>query len=362
MTKKKITKPKETKKVKESAPVVKDHKTRNYLLTFNNPKKYKLNSDIIYSECVALEPVYFCMSEEIGSRERTPHIHVFIKFKNPRYFSSVKKTFPKCHIDNCVGTDYQCVDYVFKVGKWELSEKSETNIRESHREWGERPVKTDSAETVTSKVKKLLDSGVDVEDAVDAYPSFAFRTRQLEDYVDKKKAKKFKYFKTHDRPFIKVYYIFGKTRAGKSYYVRHKHSDICVASDYSQPFEDYDYNEVMVFEEFRGDIPLKKMLRYLEQYACSLPHRYNNKFACYTIVYVISNIPIDRQFLEEKDYEPESWDAFVARFDAIMHFKGRDPKERLVYKGYQDYLANKFITLDEFEKEEAEKYEQTQLV
>ena len=62
------------------------------------------------------------------------HIHVFIKFKNPRSFMRIKKTFPMCHIDKCEGTDIQCIDYVFKEGEWSDNPKGETNLRDTHME------------------------------------------------------------------------------------------------------------------------------------------------------------------------------------------------------------------------------------
>ena len=50
-------------------------------------------------------------------------------------------------------------------------------------------------------------------------------------------------------------------------------------------FEGYHGQEVLVFEEFSGQIPIEDMLNYLDIYPLSLPARYNDKTACYTKVY-----------------------------------------------------------------------------
>ena len=38
------------------------------------------------------------------------------------------------------GTSEQNRDYVFKDGKWATSDKSETNLKDTHEEWGTMPV------------------------------------------------------------------------------------------------------------------------------------------------------------------------------------------------------------------------------
>ena len=52
----------------------------------------------------------------------------------------------------------------------------------------------------------------------------------------------------------------------------------------------------MLFEEFRSSLPIQDMLKYLEGYPLMLPCRYNNKAACYTKVFLISNIPLASQY------------------------------------------------------------------
>lgn len=46
-------------------------KTRKYQITINNPTKHGLEYEGIYMRCVEMEPVYFCMSEEIGAEKHT---------------------------------------------------------------------------------------------------------------------------------------------------------------------------------------------------------------------------------------------------------------------------------------------------
>ena len=59
------------------------------------------------------------------------------------------------------------------------------------------------------------------------------------------------------------------------------------------------------------------MLNYLDGYPCELPCRYNNKLACFTKVYIITNIPFAQQYANIQTESKETWRAFCRR---IHHF------------------------------------------
>lgn len=342
-------------------------KRRKYLLTINNPVKYGFDRDTLIHLCTDLDPEYCCMSDEIGLKEGTPHTHIYLKFLHARSFKTIKETFVSAHIDVSKGDDWDNIDYVFKQGKWEEDEKADTNIKDSHWEWGLIPEPREPKVAPTKVIKELIDNDFKIADILDAHPTFAFKIRQIEDY------KRIKDIKTHEgymynhRSDLEVYYIYGPTASGKSFYISTKYDpkEICVATDYKHPFENYDFQKVMVFEEFRSDIDCKAMLKYLDIYPCSLPHRYGNKFACYNKVYIISNIPIGRQFVDIQENEPETYAALVRRIKYFMRFE--DFKKRYVYEGYENYVHGKYITLDEFERkhegkeEDQEKHEKLKL-
>lgn len=347
----------------------KNQKARRFLLTFLNPEKHGESQDSIKKACILMGPRYFCSSQEIGNQRKTPHIHVYIIFDNPRAFTSIKKTFPSCHIDDCVGTDLQCIDYVFKVGEWLMDPKGDTNLRNTHQEWGERPVKKEKIQT-TVEIKKMADEGRDAYEICNRFPTYSVHVNQIKGYINLKEEHEHKIFLEKNRK-VKVVYIFGEPGTGKSNYVRYAHPNVkvCVASDYKQPFEQYEFNAVMIFEEFRSDIPCKQMLQYLDKYPVSLPHRYGNKFACYNTVYIISNLPLEEQYTDIQKKEPQTWKALLRRINVVMKFEWSpnvtsddDPPDKdkiFVYNSVEDYFNKKFQTLKEFEEM---KYEQTKLV
>lgn len=62
------------------------------------------------------------------------------------------------------------------------------------------------------------------------------------------------------------------------------------------------------------------MLQYIDGYPCRLPARYADKVACYTKVYIVSNIPLAAQYKNMQIEQPTSWAAFLRRIHSILNF------------------------------------------
>jgi len=66
------------------------------------------------------------------------------------------------------------------------------------------------------------------------------------------------------------------------------------------------------------------MLSYLDGYPLSLPARYANRVACYTTVYLASNIDLRQQYKNVQEYEPATWRAFLRRIHSVIEFSSKD--------------------------------------
>lgn len=62
------------------------------------------------------------------------------------------------------------------------------------------------------------------------------------------------------------------------------------------------------------------MLKYLEGYPLMLPLRYNNKVACYTKVYIITNRALCEQYKNVQTQYPTTWAAFLRRIKTVYNF------------------------------------------
>ena len=57
------------------------------------------------------------------------------------------------------------------------------------------------------------------------------------------------------------------------------------------------------------------MLKFLDGYPLMLPCRYSNKVACFTKVFLVSNIPLSDQYPNVQVTEPETYRAFCRRIN-----------------------------------------------
>ena len=305
--------------------------SRKWQLTFNNPAEHGWTHDRI-REVLRTFPTmcYWCMADEIGANEQTPHTHLFINLapSNCR-FSTLKSKFPTAHIEKVKGTSQENRDYILKEGKWKETEKGTTSIPGTFEEFGECPVEQQGKSREVDMILELLKDGANNLEVIEACPS----AMKIIDKVERTRSilRDAQYATTWRE--LEVTYIFGKTGAGKTRSVMDKHGYInCYrVTDYKHPFDTYDGQDVIIFEEFRGGLKHGDMLNYLDGYPLLLPCRYFNRQACYTKVFIITNIPPDEQY---RNIDPESQKAFFRRIHKVVEYTFNGIVE---YKGVQAY-------------------------
>lgn len=297
-----------------------DTKSRKYQLTFNNPLEHGDTHESINNSMKEIYYLYYCLCDEIGEKENTPHTHLYFACKNAVHFSKVKKLFPTAHIESAKGSSRENRDYIRKEGKYENSPKKETNLSETFEEYGEMPLdKAEKNETVSAQVLQMIKNGCTNAEIIEKFPSCYIKISHIEKmrqtYLDEKFG--------NERRDVEVVYIYGETGTGKTRYVMDKYGykNVCKITNYSHPFDNYKNQDVILFDEFRSSLSIADMLQYLDCYPCPLPARYSDKVACFTKVYIVSNIPLEKQFEYAQKREPETWNAFIRRIDRICKFE-----------------------------------------
>ena len=75
-----------------------------------------------------------------------------------------------------------------------------------------------------------------------------------------------------------------------------------------------------MLEEFHSQIPISAMLNYLDIYPLTLPARYTDRTACYTKVFITSNIPLEEQYRDIQRVQMETWRAFLRRITNVVEY------------------------------------------
>lgn len=297
----------------------KDTQSRKYQVTINNPEKKGLSHAEIRKRLLSLSAVnYFCMSDEIGEKEKTYHTHVFVVFQNPKLFSTIRRKFPDAHIENAHGTCVQNRDYVFKTGKWKETEKGTTSVLGTQEEWGEVPDERQCPKPELKILQELILEGYSNAEIIRNYPEYMFDISHIDRCRLELKQEQYQ----NDWREVEVTYISGKTATGKTRSVMEKYgyANVFRVTDYKHPFDTYKGEEVILFEEFSSSITIQDMLNYTDGYPLKLPARYTDKVACFTRVYIISNIPLENQYLSIQAEAREVWEAFLRRINKVIIF------------------------------------------
>lgn len=298
----------------------KDTQSRKWQLTINNPtEKGYTHASLkeILSEMKSL--VYWCMSDEVGENE-TYHTHVYLQGRNGIRFSTLKKRFEGAHFEMAKGTAQQNMEYVSKTGKWKGDKKSDTSIPGTFEEWGEMPVERQGRRNDLDDLYSMIKDGYTDYQILEVMPESLLNLDKLD------KVRQVIRYESYKDTFrnLDVHYIYGYAGVGKTRFIMENYgfSNVFRVTDYSHPFDNYRGQDVVVFEEFRSSLSFSDMLNYLDGYPLELPCRYTNKYACYTKVYIVSNIPLIKQYPNVQSESPDSWSAFIRRINAVMHFTG----------------------------------------
>jgi len=322
--------------------------SRKWMVTINNPLEHGFDHDAIQHimSKVRGKSLYWCMCDEEGDECETLHTHIFIYRSSPFTARQINALFPNCHRDNCYGTAAESRDYVKKEGdKFNKAEDGTYNYTDSKgkhhigRNFGdsffesgvcpdEHQGKSGAAELIVDLIRDGAGNRQIVETVPTAYKDLDKIDRTRSMFRDAEYASTWR--------DLTVEYHFGTTGTGKTRTVMEQYGYInCYrVTDYKHPFDTYDGQDVLIFEEFRGGLKHGDMLNYLDGYPLLLPCRYFNRQACFTKVFILTNIPPDAQY---PNIDMESKNAFYRRIHKVVEY-GPNGKKR-EWPSVQAYVA-----------------------
>lgn len=329
----------------------KNTRSRKYLLTINNPQQHGITTQGIKKSVEKYAVNYYCYCAETGGNG-TYHYHIFIYYKNAIAFLTMKQNFPTANIVTAVGNSAQNRNYILKNlpehnkqadGSYEYKDSSAKihkgiNHSDTFYEFGECPDEHQGRRSDLEYMYSLVKEGYTNAEILEMCAETAIK------HIDKLNKLRHAYlvdkFKGQRRLDLKVHYVFGKTGTGKSRDILDEHGDEnCYRiTDYNHPFDSYQCEPVIVFEEFRSSLRLQDMLLYLDIYPVILPARFSPRVGCFTTVYVVSNWDFESQFSElQKDPAQESsYKAWIRRFTGQV--KIYTDEGIITYPTMQEYL------------------------
>ena len=295
--------------------------SRKWALVINNPLDAGLDHAAIREILYRFSPAYFCMADEIATTG-TYHTHIFLFSPSPMRFSTVKNRFSTAHIEKAYGSAKANRAYILKEGHWADTDKAETSVSGTFEEWGDLPAEKEEEAPEMFKLIQDLRAGKTVMEIIEDNPKLAFRIREIETLRQAILEEKY----SAENRALEVTYLYGASGTGKTrgIFEKHDRKSICRITDYGGRngvrFDAYHCQDVLVLEEFHSQIPISAMLNYLDIYPLTLPARYTDRTACYTKVYITSNIPLEEQYRDIQRYQMETWRASLRRVQNVIEY------------------------------------------
>lgn len=253
----------------------------------------------------ALEP-YSAYIGQLEKGEHTNYLHwqIYLEHREAIRFSTLKRLFPRGHLEARKGTKAQAVAYVTKseTSQGVAIQKGEIRTED------ERGRRTD----LERLRERILKEGASARSLILEDPSALRYSKKL---IELEEIRNEQTWGRTERE-VKARYLWGPPGAGKTrmLFERYGHGQVYRVTDYAHPFDRYDGEPVLALDEFDEGVSFDLLLNLLDRYPLQLPARYVNRWAAFTEVWVIANVPLRRQYRKVQREEPERWEALLRRF------------------------------------------------
>jgi len=256
---------------------------------------------------------YIKLQEEEGSGEQHyRHYQVYLCLKKVKRLTWLKKHIhPTAHWEKKRGTVAEAIDYV---------SKEDTRVPGGVVfEYGERPQESNEASheaAEANRIREKDDIQLQAQDILDRLNKGEFIPwREIPVDIQMKAGFLMAYNKaTRDmvgpeREDLKIITIIGPPGCGKSYAIAKlfPNAGRWIKGNNGHWFCNTK-SEVMVFEEFSGQIELQSMLKYLDPYPLALEVKGGTEPAMYRLVIITSNSPIQDWYTSAEEFRDKPGD------------------------------------------------------
>lgn len=237
---------------------------------------------------------YMICGEEKGEKG-TPHIQGYVQLKKKAYGSTVKKRWPRAHLELSKGSPEKNVEYCTKEGKSHVH--------------GEL-LKGQGARSDLEHVKKLIDAGATLIQIREAGYGTYIRNRKSI-IADRH------LIMPHRDWTTELHIYWGSTGTGKSHKCLKEYPEA-----YWKPFgkwwDDYDGQETVIIDEFYGWLPFSFFLRLIDQTPLLVPNKGGHaKFRAKRVI-CTSNVPWTDWW---PGIDPAVKSALERRITSVIHFQ-----------------------------------------
>ncbi|MBQ3515636.1 MAG: hypothetical protein IJA29_00285 [Lachnospiraceae bacterium] len=356
---------------------------KNYVLDKNNDKIIEKTEPSEYADMTPQEICKAVLKKWVGDSETKTgacaycisanglhHLHIVVEDAKNFRFSSVKKLFPRAHIEPTRGNKTQAENYINKVGAY--AEKNEQIVCiEYHGEIKGNQGSRNDLEIIS----KMLDEGATPKQILKS----DIRFYKQETIIRKAFFEK-RIAETPIERTVTVYYHVGLAGSGKSYTLvdlveKYGRDEIFIVSDYANGFLDgYQGQKVLFLDEFKGQIPYSLLLTMLQGYLQQFHARYTNVWGLWEEVHITSVFAPEELYrkMVYECVETDSINQLLRRLDFVVyHWKDSNGfhsnavfanKYSNLKKLVVDSLGSSLLSVEDFKPVTEEQAEQLKMM
>lgn len=294
---------------------------RRYCLTLNNPTEEEMASLNALNARVMKRAIF---ALETGAKG-TEHIQGFVHLKNAKSLTAFKKFCGsnRMHVETAHGTDFESWAYCSKgeqsKEEWDSQGLTGPNYGKNASFFtvGEEPLEEGELDA-WEQILQMIEGGFNNRQIARKFPAIAIRCMSA---ICKYRTE-FEWAECRRWRDIEVEYIGGPTGCGKSRGVLYNedgsvNTDVYRCTNAKNPFDMYDGESIIVFEEFRSQFTCRDMLNWIDGHPLLLPARYADRMAHFEKVVILSNWRFTEQYSGTATQSPETYKAWQRRVGTI---------------------------------------------
>lgn len=241
-----------------SNPKCLDAKKRNWQVVQNNPGSTDYTAAAKLFDTGIVQYIIVAQ-ENFNMPDKTPHLHIFIQFKNcSRRGHYVKKFWPKAHIEWCVGTADQNRNYALGIGKTAEEHGKPMALDEDITEYGKFQPNCQGRKF--AGVKRALDNGATLGDISQNH--FGLYVRYHKSF------KRYKQDNIKRRTWkTEVFVLYGSSGTGKSRFYWDRYPNGCALEYRNNFWSDYNGEEAVLMDDFNPNMISRELfLKLTDRY------------------------------------------------------------------------------------------------
>ena len=268
----------------------------------------------------------------------TIHYQGYIHFSKRVYWGQVRRSFIKMGLHrishrNRIASPQAAADYCQKVFDKETGKQ--TKLTEPVYQWGELGVEQGQRNDLAAIIERVKEGATNAE-LLAEYPTQFFRYKKNIEQV--RRTFQESEFENKKRNMT-VFYIYGSPRTYKSTYIMetlYNYKNICrVSTKYDKKwlFENYKGQKAILYDEYASQIDITEFNDYLDGFPQEYHCRNEDRVAMNDTVYIISNLTLSQQYVDEQNKHPKVYEAFTKRIHHIINWDNKAEREYFIEHG-----------------------------